>query len=43
MKKYLFKISTFALFLCGVLSSCQDNEVVNEKINTPVGNLIQIS
>lgn len=42
MKKYLFKISTFALFLCGVLSSCQDDEVINEKINTPVGRFIQL-
>lgn len=40
--KHLFKVNTFALLLCSVMISCQEDEVVSEKANMRESNSVQL-
>lgn len=40
--KHLFKVSTFALLLCSAMISCQEDELVNEKVNSGENNSVQL-
>lgn len=40
--KYLFKVSTFALLLCGAMISCQQDEVVNETVDSIDSNSVKL-